>query len=445
MPSLRRRALAGGLAFAAATFVLGGLAILLVFERIASARFDAALAERHGQVVAAVAVAGGVPSDAVLDPAYGRPLSGRYWQVTGPGDVLVTSPSLFDGVLAAPESGPEPRLWTGPGPEGAGVPVRGMVRAVTLEDGAVWTVAVADDLAALAADRTEMRRSLGVTLALLGLTGVGGALVLISSVLRPLSRLRSDVARRWDDAEDARIDPSPYPDEVAPLVDDLNRLILRSRETLDRSRRQAADLAHALKTPSAVLHNALEDLRAGGADVTTAEDALSRIDAQVARSLARQRAAHAAAGIGVRVGVADAMGRLARLFTGLSDRAGKRLEVGNLPAADLPVDRQDLEEMVGNLLDNAVKWARGRIALTCVVAPDHVRIAVEDDGPGIPEAARRDALRSGMRLDTAVPGTGLGLAIASDLAQAYGGALDLAQSARLGGLAATVTLPRRRV
>ncbi len=445
MSSLRRRALAGGLAFAAATFVLGGLAILLVFERIATARFDAALAERHGQMVAAVAVAGGAPGAGMLDPAYGQPLSGRYWQVAGPGGVMVTSPSLFDGVLAPPAGGPEPRLWTGPGPEGADVPVRGMVRAVTLEDGAVWTVMVAEDLAALAADRAEMRRSLGVTLALLGLTGVGGALVLISSVLRPLTRLRSDVMRRWDDAAAGRIDPAPYPDEVAPLVTDLNRLIDRSRETLDRSRRQAADMAHALKTPSAVLRNALQDLRAAGADVTTAEDALARIDAQVARSLARQRAAHAAAGIGVRADLAEAMARLARLFAGLSARADKRFEMGPVPAADLPVDRQDLEEMVGNLLDNGVKWARGRIALACAVEADLVRIVVEDDGPGIPEAARRDALRSGTRLDTAVPGTGLGLAIASDLAQAYGGALDLGQSARLGGLAATVTLPRRRV
>jgi signal transduction histidine kinase len=448
MASLRRRALAGGIAFAVAVFVLGGVAILLVFERIALSRFDTALVERHRQVVAAVAAAGGAPAG-IRDPAYDRPLSGRYWQVTGPDGTVATSPSLFDAVLqlpdAPPPDAPQPALWTGPGPEGPAAPVRGVVRSVVLEDGGHWTVAVAVDLSGLAEDRQDMRRSLGATLALLGLTGVAGALALISAVLAPLSRLRAEVARRWDDAGGARIDPAPYPDEVAPLVDDLNRLIDRSRETLDRSRRQAADLAHALKTPSAVLHNALQDLRAQGADVETAEDALARIDAQVARSLARQRAAHAAAGVGVRVDLSDAMGRLARLFAGLSDRAGKRFETGPVPAADVPVDRQDLEEMVGNLLDNAVKWARGRIALSCAVDPADVRITVEDDGPGIPEGARRDALRSGMRLDTAVPGTGLGLAIASDLAQAYGGALDLGQSARLGGLAATVTLPRRRV
>ena len=444
MASLRRRALVGGSVFAATILVLGGAAILLVFERIATSRFDTALAERHRQVVAAVAVAGGAPGDATLDPAYVRPLSGRYWQVAGPGGVLVTSASLFDAVLVPPDPGAGPQLWTGPGPAGPAVPVRGLVRSVTLENGAVWTVAVADDLTALAADRAEMRRSLGVTLALLGLTGLSGALVLISSVLRPLGRLRSDVARRWDDAEAGRIDPAPYPDEVAPLVADLNRLIDRSRETLDRSRRQAADLAHALKTPSAVLRNALQDLRAEGADVATAEDALARIDAQVARSLARQRAAHAAEGIGVRVDVADSIARLARVFAGLSGRAGRRFESGPVAAADLPVDRQDLEEMVGNLLDNAVKWSRERIVLSCEVGTDQVRIVVEDDGPGIPETGRRNALRSGMRLDTAMPGTGLGLAIVSDLAQAYGGTLELARSDRLGGLAAAVNLPRRK-
>ena len=441
MASLRRRALAGGLVLAVATFVLGGIAILLVFERIANARFDTALAERHRQVVAAVAVAGGAP-DPIADPAYARPLSGRYWQVVAPDGQLIPSPSLFDVALAPPPAFPEPRLWTGPGPDG---PVRGIVQSVTIEDGTVWTVAVAVDLTGLDADRSEMRRSLGITLAFLGMIGVGGALVLISTVLRPLTRLREEVARRWDDTGNATIDPTPYPDEVAPLVGDLNRLIDRSRETLDRSRRQTADLAHALKTPSSVLRNALDDLDVSGADVETARDALARIDAQIARSLARQRAANAATDLRARVDLANSVARLARLFTDLAERAGKRFETGPSPRIDLPVDRQDLEEMVGNLLDNAVKWSAGRFVLAVEARDDAVRVRVEDDGPGIPEDARRAVLRSGVRLDMAAPGTGLGLAIASDLAQAYGGSLDLARSAGLGGLEAVLTLPRRRV
>jgi signal transduction histidine kinase len=441
MASLRRRALAGGLVLAVATFVLGGIAILLVFERIANARFDAALAERHRQVVAAVAVAGGAP-DPIADPAYARPLSGRYWQVVAPDGRLIPSPSLFDVALVPPPSAPEPQIWTGPGPEGL---VRGIVQSVTLEDGNTWTVTAAVALSGLDADRNEMRRNLGITLAFLGMTAVGGALVLISAVLQPLTRLREEVARRWDDTGNATIDPTPYPDEVAPLVGDLNRLIDRSRETLDRSRRQTADLAHALKTPSSVLRNALDDLGTSGADVATARDALARIDAQVARSLARQRAANAAADLGARVDLADSMGRLARLFKDLAERAGKRFETRPSPQIDLPVDRQDLEEMVGNLLDNAVKWSAGRIVLSVEARGDVVRLRVEDDGPGIPEEARRAVLRSGVRLDMAAPGTGLGLAIASDLAQAYGGSLDLAQSASLGGLEAVLTLPRRRV
>ncbi len=442
MASLRRRALAGGLGLALATFVLGGVAILLVFERIANARFDADLAERHRQVVAAVAIAGGAPTP-IADPAYARPLSGRYWQVVDPEGRLIPSPSLFDAALAPPPAGPAPILWTGPGPDG---PVRGIVQDVVLEDGSAWTVTAAVDLSGLAADRAEMRRSLGITLAGLAATGVGGALALISSVLRPLTRLRTEVARRRDEtAFGARIDPAPYPDEVAPLVDDLNRLIDRSRETLDRSRRQAADLAHALKTPASVLRNALGDLQEQGADVEAAQDALARLDAQIARSLARQRASHVAPDLAVQSDVAATVARLSRLFRRLAEQAGKRFEAGPVPAMTLPVDRQDLEEMLGNLLDNSVKWSRDRIALTCTAEDGMLRLRVADDGPGIPEAARRAVLQSGVRLDTAAPGTGLGLAIVADLAQAYGGSLELRASPALGGLEAELALPRRRV
>ena len=438
MNTLRSRAILGGSLWAALIVLVGGAALLTYFSNATKARFNQSLLDSHLQVVVALNTSGG---DAELmerllsNPNYSRPYSGSYWQAEGPNAVLLTSPSLFDTNLPMAGDMADAQLfWEGPGPE---EPLRGVHRWVTLDDGSTWLVSVGQSLAGLIAEQQHIRQSLLSTLALIGALGVAAAILLTSVILRPVISLREDVGRRWDAGHE--MDATRYPEEVAPLVSDINTLISRNRDIVDRARRQTADMAHALKTPTAILRNALEDLESAGSDTKLARDALSRIDAQIARSLARMRAVNSSAGVNDPVSLAHSADRLARLFSRVAGPDAVHIDISD----DLQVQMnpQDLEEILGNTLENAFKYGAENVHITGARANDCIRFTIEDDGPGIPDAARREALRAGGRLDTAKPGTGLGLAIAMDLLQAYGGDLKLETSAKLGGLAVICELP----
>ena len=254
-----------------------------------------------------------------------------------------------------------------------------------------------------------------------------------------MTKLREDISNRWD--ADADLEPQAYPEEVAPLVSDMNMLLRRNREMISRARRGAADMAHALKTPSAVLRNELLTFQQRGENVAQAQEALSKIDAQITRSLARIRAGNSASGIHARTNVAHAVERMARLFNAMPEFSAKALTTRLNGETAIRMDPHDLEEILGNVLENAFKWARKRVTLELVRTETGAKIEISDDGPGISEENRREALRSGGRLDASTPGTGLGLAISVDLLQAYGGDLDLGVSEELGGLKVTLYLP----
>ncbi|MFQ6550171.1 ATP-binding protein [Aestuariibius sp. 2305UL40-4] len=437
MRSLQRRAIMGGLVWTVIAVAIGSLALFSIFEAIAQRRFDAALQDRHLQVVAALGNAGsGEAAERFLtDPAYNRPYSGRYWQIDGAGGVLA-SRSLFDFQFALPDEVPgDYHQWSGRGPNG---PVRGARQVITLDDGSVWTVSVAESLSALIGERREVRRNVAIAFGLVGALMILGAALQTSIILRPIRKLREDVVHRWDAGK--ALEADDYPSEVAPLVEDINALLRRNREIVDRGRRQAADLAHALKTPSAVLRNGLEGL-GQATDVAEPMAALDRIDAQIGRSLARIRAESASKGVNLRTDLETAIARLERLFRTMPDTRETALAVDVTGEIVVPVDQQDLEEMLGNVLENAFKWAAGRVSLAAYVQDRSAVIEIEDDGPGIARRKRDLALAPGARLDTTVPGTGLGLAITHDLAQAYGGTLQLERSERLGGLKVVIGLP----
>jgi signal transduction histidine kinase len=441
MGSLRRRALINAVVAAALSMAVVSIALFGYIDSSTLKRFDRELEDRHIQLV--VALSDNAHDQATLekvliDPAYQRPYSGRYWQAQGPDGTVYTSPSLFGAILTAPAA-PTNGLgfWTGPAPEGG--QLRGMQQRITLQDDSVWTVTVAEALNALQVERFETRKSLLIAFGIVAAFGLLSAWLQVAVVLRPLGRLREEVATRWE--RDARLDPQDYPSEVAPLVADIDVLLARNKETVARARRQASDLAHALKTPSAILRNELVTLQEQGQEVGPALEALGRMDAQLRRSLARMRASHSAEGAEGPINIATTVDRLSRLFGPMCTRQGKQLEIVNTPELQVWIDRQDLEEVLGNLLDNALKWSRTTICLGSSPEAGGIVLCVEDDGPGIPEAERARALESGARLDLSIPGTGLGLAIASDLVSAYGGQLELGISARLGGLFAAIHLP----
>lgn len=441
MLSLRRTAMIGGALSAMASILVGAFVLLSSIEDNVLDRFDRALTDRHTQLVVALSYASDDPenlNNLIFDPRYATPFSGRYWQVTGPDGEVYASVSMLGGALLEPQGRPKAlTIRSIKGPEAE--PIRSLYQRVTLEDGTEWGVSVAESLAALAAERQQTRRSLLLAFVLVALLGLAGAIVQTTTILRPLDKLRRDVAQRWE--QDEQLTVEDYPEEVAPLVADINNLLDRNRDIIARARRQAADLAHALKTPTAILRNELEALAMDGQDMGASQDALDRVDAQLGRSLARMRAANSGASAAARTDLTNSVARFTRLFSSMASRDGKEMQT--ICAADLMIrmDQQDIEEVMGNMLDNALKWCGSKISLTAAAHQNGVEILIEDDGPGIPEGRERDALKSGGRLDSSKPGTGLGLAIAIDLLQAYGAELNLEKSAKLGGLAVRIFIP----
>lgn len=437
MRSLRGRAILSGIGLALASICLGGVTLFAFLNAIALQKFDDSIADRHLQVMIAVLTAGPdaeAVADAIALPAYDRPYSGSYWQVVQGDGATITSRSLFDTLLPVPQRlGNTLAFATVAGPEGQ---VRIGYRQVETDDEGTQVVIVGEATEGLVAERRQVRNGLAAAFGAVAVLGLLSAVLQTSTVLRPLRALRRDIGGRWQSEE--ALEPEAYPAEVAPLVEDINLLIQRNRELLDRNRRQAADLAHALRTPSAILRNELDGFRSAGTDVRHAAEALDRIDAQILRSLARIRAANVAVGT-TRTDIRQSAERLARLFRSML-RDGATLEIEGEPGLRLAMDAQDFEEAVGNLLDNATKWCRRKVRLRAFLEDQTAVVQVEDDGPGLPESAHEEALRAGGRLDLSTRGSGLGLPIARDLAEVYGGTLELGPS-DLGGLCATLRLP----
>lgn len=441
MRSLRSRAILSGIWLSVLSILVGAVVLVTTVDDIAFRRFDTDMAARHLQLTVAV-VNGGLDADVIAaeltDPLYDRPYSGRYWQVTADNGTIITSRSLFDAILTVPAASSELRYANGVGPDGD---VRLAWRKITPEGEAPIIVAVANSMSELYAERWDIRQSLLTGFAIVGLLGLIFAIFQTSAILRPLTTLQQDINRRWDSNE--ALDPSDYPEEVSPLVHDINILLDRNRDIIERTRRQGADLAHALKTPSAILRNELNRFEDAGQTVGVAQDALGRIDAQITRSLTRVRAANLGATVQAGANLHLTLERLARAFATLFADSARSLQMDVPPDLRVSMDAQDLEELLGNILENGMKFCRTKVVVTAHQDEDKTVIQIEDDGLGIPEADRIEALRPGGRLDTATHGTGLGLAIASDVVNAYGGTLSLGQSLALGGLQVVCNLPIR--
>ncbi len=444
MISLRRRAVAGGMLWAAITIFLGLAGLSSYTLTATKQRFTDQVANQHTQVVVAL---GNYYENidalrrTIADPVYQRPFSGQYWQIENDQGLLLTSPSLVETLLpqpSAPSEGIESREFMGQN----GERLFGVAQWLTLDGESSWHVQVAANVQTLDAEIADLRRTLLLAFAIICSVGIIGALVQVTVVLQPLNDLRADVKRRWD--EEAGMQPSAYPIEVAPLVTDINTLLKRNQEIIGRSRRQAADLAHAIKTPSAIMRNELGALQTRGVAVTDAMNALDTLDAQLKRSFARMRADGSQNAMPVITDGTETLSRMARAFTALARNAGRTLSSDIAPGLRVRIDKSDLEEITGNLLDNAMKWSTSHVHLNAARSGNKIIIKIEDDGPGIADVDKTLATQSGQRLDTVKPGTGLGLAIVDDLVHAYDGALTLGQSAEHGGLCAEITLEAAR-
>ncbi len=258
----------------------------------------------------------------------------------------------------------------------------------------------------------------------------------LDDLRRSLGAIRAGAAQRVE---------GQYPAEVQPLVAELNALLAHQEQAVGRAHAKAGDLAHGLKTPLAILTHDAERASAAGQRELAAgiTEQVERMRRQIEYHLVHARAAASGATAAARVSIAESAQALARTMRRLHADRGVAIEVRVDPSHEARCERADLDEMLGNLLDNACKWARARVVVTSSPIPTEggrYRIVVEDDGPGIEVALREAVLQRGVRADEAAPGSGLGLAIVRDLAELYAGSVALDQ-APAGGLAATLTLP----
>lgn len=277
----------------------------------------------------------------------------------------------------------------------------------------------------------------------LGILGAGLLAAVAAQVwlgLRPLAGLRLALtAVREGRAERVQ---GGYPAEIQPLVDDLNTVLADKAAVLERARTQAGNLAHALKTPLSVLANEAASLAGQGqpalGDRLGRE--VGRMRRQVDVHLARARASGSAPALGGSTPVLPAAAALARTLARLHAGRGVAVVVEGDRAAAFRGELQDLQEMLGNLMDNACKWTSQRVAVTVSRGAGGVLVHVDDDGPGLPADRAAEVMRRGVRLDELVEGDGLGLAIVQELAELYGGTLELGRSP-MQGLRASLSLP----
>jgi len=258
--------------------------------------------------------------------------------------------------------------------------------------------------------------------------------------LSPINQLRDRLAAVHKGVA-ARVGGS-YPAEVQPLVDDLNALLEERERRVARAVAKAGDLAHGLKTPLAVLAHEAQRARAAGHEQIAAEidQQIDRMRRQIDYHLAHARSAASAASPAARASIAASAEGLVRALQRLHAERDLRVEIDAPASHTFRGQREDLDEMLGNLLDNACKWARARVRLTCSKEGERIVVAVDDDGPGIEPSMREAVMQRGIRADEAAQGTGLGLAIVRDLAEIYGGSISLEESP-MGGARARLTLP----
>ncbi len=460
--SLRLRLLALTAMGLAMALLLAGVVLAGLFRDEVMRQFQQGLTQQLDQLTARVVFdAQGQPTvdDASLsDPRWLRPLSGLYWQINAQDhSILLRSRSLWDTTLAnSPDVLADAAIHVHSVTSTQGESLMVLERVIRPADapGTQVRLLVAGDTQAVDAAVARFGGVLALSLCVLLLLLLLAAWAQVALGLAPLQALqRALVALR--EGRSRQIE-GPVPREVQPLVHGFNDVLARNAQVVERARQQAGNLAHAIKTPLAVLGQAAESALAnpGGASVRppaelvlaqTIIDQVALARRQVDWHLARARAAAAHGLPGQRVLVEPVVRGLLRVMDKVHARRGLQIHVAPVaPGLAFAGEEQDLQEMLGNLVDNACKWARAVVQVSVAAESSGdgsmLLICVQDDGPGISPERRQAVLARGVRMDESVPGSGLGLAIVVDLARLYGGTLAL-DHASLGGLRATVRLP----
>lgn len=457
MRSLRWRLLSVTLVAVSLSLLGAGFLLSNLFRTHVTVQFEGQLKRRLDQLTAVLE-----PDTAerprlkaaMGDPRWDAPYSGLYWQIealegahVATGRVVLRSRSLWDDALGLPQeplpagelrrhliAGPngqallafERRVWFVP-PE---------AEQAQRVPGQGWRLVVAGDRAELEAAVAGFAQQLALFLAVLGVALLAVVWAQVTLGLRPLRKLQTAV-QAVRQGQVPRLS-GDFPAEIDPLVQDFNQVLDQNQQVVKRARQMAGNLAHAIKTPLAVINSL-------AAQQEPIQEQVRTIRHQVDWHLGRARAAGAGVA-GLRTEVAPVLSGLARVMRRVhAQRPGGRsaLTVEVAPMVDalqFAGESQDLQEMAGNLLDNACKWAHSRVLLSARLEQGCLHIVVEDDGPGLSETERDQVFGRGVRADERVPGTGLGLDITRELAGLYHGEVKLGV-ARLGGLQAELLLP----
>jgi len=449
--SLAVRLIAAASLWSAVALVVAGLILTSLYRQTVEQAFD----ERLG--VYLTTLIGNLTTQdptALTDPGnlgeqrFELLYSGWYWQVrrAGGGPVLLASNSLFSDTLdmgEATDTSTADGVTTGSlvGPDGQSL--RAVTRTIIFDPQTSFDVLVAGDAGQMREQIAAFRTSVILTLSVFGVGLVIATMIQIRWGLRPLDRVRLGLAQLRSGKE-TRFE-GEFPREIEPLAKELNALLDSNQQIIERARTQVGNLAHALKTPLSVITNEARATPGAFAQKVTEQAALMR--SQVNHYLDRARIAARSNVIGAVAEVEPVIARLVRAMTRIHEDRGLTL------SADTPADlrfkgeQQDLEEIVGNLLDNACKWAKSRVSVsaTCDRPPSENQegrftIRIDDDGPGLSAEERAEATRRGRRLDETKPGSGLGLSIVTDLVGLYDGSFRLDRSPD-GGLRAEIELP----
>lgn len=451
---MQRNSLAFRLAASAALvslvlLIIAGVLLSVLFRTAIERNFDARLQSILDGLLASVEVnAQGLPAIAVAiaDTRFRLPMSGWYWQVRpAAGDQRreLVSESLLEHRLTPPER-------TTRGPDGiarfyltdpAGTRLRAVEQRFTLFGGnEEFSFTVAGNIDELQAEINTFTATLWAVLSMLGVGLLATIVIQVRYGLTPLRKMHDELADiRAGNAERLTAE---YPEEIEPVASELNLLIQSNTEVVERARTQVGNLAHALKTPLSVLAN---EARLAGGDLGRKVDEQTHIMRdQVSMYLDRARRAARARTLGSTTEVSEVVEAIGRTLQRIHQDRNLALTIDCPPGLKFRGERQDLEEMVGNLMDNAFKWAASAITVKTEPVTDAgrqwIELSVGDDGPGLPEERRQEALQRGRRLDETKPGSGLGLNIVNETAAMYGGRFRLDQSAA-GGLAAILRLP----
>lgn len=448
--SLRVRLLAGTLVWIAISILVTAWGLGQLFYQHVAAQFDAELRNHLDQLTAQLILDDrNQPQLRLLpsDPRLNKPLSGLYWQIdriaaagAQPVKAVLRSRSLWDETLAVPVDTPsdgEIHQHRIGGPQG--VALRALERTVTIDMHSLrLMVAANEDL--MTEPIEDFKGHLWMALGILGMGLTLASLMQVFVGLAPLRSMQNALGRVR--RGDARNMEGTFPSEIMPLVNEFNTVLAQNAEVVARARTQAGNLAHALKTPLSVLANAAH--APGRRHDELASLVASQVDVvrkHVDYHLSRAQAAASVQIPGMRTAVDPVIQGLVRVMQRVhGDRQLEFIVLPDESGLAFRGEEQDLQEMLGNLIDNASKWARARVDIQVMDDAGRLRVNVDDDGNGLDAVERERVLKRGVRADERVPGSGLGLAIAADLARMYGGDLVLAESSS-GGLRASLLLP----